>query len=39
MQGKVVVVGLTGGEMDSFLQVAELLFKECMSNPQECECW
>ncbi|ELR18686.1 uncharacterized protein ACA1_394520 [Acanthamoeba castellanii str. Neff] len=34
-----VVVGLTGGEMDSFLQVAELLFKERVSNPQERECW
>ncbi|ELR24549.1 uncharacterized protein ACA1_171220 [Acanthamoeba castellanii str. Neff] len=38
-QGKVVVAGLTGGEMDSFLQVAELLFKERVSDPQERECW
>ncbi|ELR13517.1 uncharacterized protein ACA1_247210 [Acanthamoeba castellanii str. Neff] len=37
--GKVVVAGLTGGEMDSFLQVAELLFKERVSDPQERECW
>jgi hypothetical protein len=34
-----VVAGLTGGEMDSFLQITELLFKECMSNPREHECW
>jgi hypothetical protein len=34
-----VVVGLTGGEMDSFLQVAELLFREQVSDPQECKCW
>ncbi len=33
------VAGLTGGEMDSFLQVAELLFKERVSDPQERECW
>ncbi|ELR12033.1 uncharacterized protein ACA1_353350 [Acanthamoeba castellanii str. Neff] len=37
--GKVVVAGLTGGEMDSFLQVAELLFKEQVSDPQERKCW
>ena len=38
-QGKLVVAGLTGGEMDSFLQVAEVLFKERVSDPQELECW
>jgi hypothetical protein len=39
MQGKVVVVGLTGGKMDSFLQVTKLLFREWVSNLQECKCW
>ncbi len=39
MQGKVAVAGLTGGEMDSFLQIAELLFRERVSNPQEHQCW
>jgi hypothetical protein len=34
-----VVAGLTGGEMDSFLQITELLFKEWVSDPQERKCW
>ncbi|ELR18787.1 uncharacterized protein ACA1_166450 [Acanthamoeba castellanii str. Neff] len=37
--GKLVVAGLTGGEMDSFLQVTELLFREWVSDLQEHECW
>ncbi|ELR11843.1 uncharacterized protein ACA1_363430 [Acanthamoeba castellanii str. Neff] len=31
--------GKQRGEMDSFLQITELLFKEWVSNPQECKCW
>jgi hypothetical protein len=38
-QGKLVVAGLTGGEMDSFLQIAELLFREWVSDLEECKCW
>ena len=34
-----MVAGLTGGEIDSFLQVAELLFKEQVSDLQELKCW
>ena len=33
------MAGLTGGEMDSFLQVTKLLFRELVSNPQEHKCW
>jgi hypothetical protein len=38
-QGKLAVMGLTGGEMDSLLQITKLLFKEKLSNPLERECW
>lgn len=38
-QNNITVAGFTGGEMDSFLQVAELLFAELLTDPEEVYCW
>jgi hypothetical protein len=38
-QGKLVVAGLTGGEMDSFIQVAEVLFLKLLPSFEEWQCW